>query len=271
MDVLLTWVGSRDPLWVNPRTGEREPGPILSLLKVRPFDAVYLLLNFSRVEDFPRRATAVLRACELHFPSMKMKQKPVELISVTDYREIFRVTNHVCQKILEEEGREGREYWVYLSPGTPQMQTVWVLLVQSGLLPARMIQTTPPDLLAPGAPPWRQVDLSLPDFPQVVNAGETPRLVGVLQAQNENLQAANRRLEADLGSLRAGAMAPMDQEIPAGFRLRDYLLAQERALYVRALEQSHGNAADAARLLGVEPAALRARAATLGVRPRRRR
>lgn len=271
MDVLLTWVGSHDPAWRNHRTGRQEPGPILSLLKSRRFDAVYLLLNISDHDDFAARATAVLRACERYFPTTRVKQRPVDLVSVTDYRELYRAMNHECQAIIKEEGRKDRVYFVFLSPGTPQMQTTWVLLVQSGLLPATMIQTTPPDLLAPGAPPWRTVDLSLPDFPQVVSPGETARRLGMLEAQRDNLLAENQRLSAELALARAGAGAPGGDAIPDGFSLRDYLAAQERAMYTRAYQQAGGNAAAAARLLGVEPAAFRARAATLGIRPRRRR
>jgi hypothetical protein len=55
MDVLLTWVGARDPGWDNPRTRARrsgqEPGPILSLLQSRPFDVVYLLYNIPADTD----------------------------------------------------------------------------------------------------------------------------------------------------------------------------------------------------------------------------
>ncbi len=272
MDILLSWVGSRDPAWQNPRTNRMEAGPILSLLKNRRFDAIYLLLNlYSPMDDFRSRATGVLRNCERHFPHLKVKQKPVDLVSVTDYREIFRVVNDVSQGIVSEEGREGKEYFVYLSPGTPQMQTVWVLLVQSGLLPARMIEATPPDLLEPEAPRWREVELSIPDFPQVVNPGETARVIGILQARNDNLAAENRRLKSDLELLRAGAPARVDEELSGGFRLREYLLAQERALYLRATEQASGNGAKAARLLGIKPATYRARAETLGIRPRRPR
>ncbi len=271
MDVLLTWVGARDPAWQNPRTGRLEPGPILSLLRSRRFDVVYLLLNlFSPVDDFRRRATAVLRNCERHFPSVRVSQKPVDLVSVTNYREIFHLTSDVVQGILDEEGRDGRRYFVYLSPGTPQMQTVWVLLVQSGLLPAQMIEATPPDLLEPGAPTWREVDLSIQDFPQVVNPGETVRLMSVLQAQNDNLLAENRRLRAEVELLRTGGALLSEGGIGEGFRLREYLMAQERVFYVRALEQCKGNASEAARLLGIEPAALRARAVTMGIRRRRR-
>jgi hypothetical protein len=269
MDILLTWVGSHDPTWPNPRTKREELGPILSLLQGRRFDAVYLLLNFSKVDNFAKRATGVLRLAERHFPEVRVKQRPVELVSVTDFRELYRVMNHECQAILKEEGREDRNYFAFLSPGTPQMQTVWVLLVQAGLLPARMVQTTPPDLLAPGAPTWREVDLSLADFPQVVSPGETAQLVGVLEAQRDNLQAENQRLSAEVELLRAGGNVSEEEGIPKGFQLREYLVAQERAMYVRALQQSGGNASEAARLLGVEPAGFRARAANLQVRERR--
>ncbi len=195
----------------------------------------------------------------------------MDLVSVTDYNEIYHVANDTCQRILEEEGRDEREYFVYLSPGTPQMQIVWILLVQSGLLPARMIEATSPDLVAPGAPRWREVNLSIRDFPQVVNPGETVRLVSILQAQNDNLTAENRRLRAEVEALKYGAHLLPDSAITDGFALRDYLAAQERFLYARALEQAEGNAAAAARLLSIDPAAFRARTAALGLRSRRRR
>jgi hypothetical protein len=273
MDVLLTWVGSRDPLWDNPRTRQQEAGPILSLLGSRRFDAVYLLLNLhSNSDDFRLRATAVLRACQRLFPAVRVKQKQVDLVSVTDYREIYLVTLRACQEILQEEGRADRSYYVYLSPGTPQMQTVWVLLVQSGLLPARMIQATPPDLTPPGLPTWKEIDLSMPDFPQVVNPGETASLVALLQAQNENLMAENRRMSAENELLRSRVEASAEV-FTERFNLPEYLRSQERAFFALALERARGNASEAARLLGIEPPAFRARAAGLGVRsrsPRRR-
>jgi hypothetical protein len=272
VDVLLTWVGSRDPYWTNRRTGKaNDPGPILSLLKRRRFGAVYLLFNLeSSQDDFRRRASQVLRYCQRYFPAVAVKQRPVELVSVVDYQEIFRVVNHEWQAIVKERGAD-HDYYVYLSPGTPQMQTVWVLLVQSGLLPATMIDATPEDLLGPGKPAWRVVDLSLPGFPQVVNPGETARVLGILERQNANLAAENRRLRAELRLREAGARAPVDGAIGPGFRLSEYLRAQEQALYARALEQAKNNASGAARLLGVEPHTFRAGAERLGVRPRRRK
>lgn len=267
MDILLTWVGSCDPHWDNPRTKKREPGPIISLLTGRHFDVVYLLLNLDRRGEFPERATQLQRSCATQFPDTILRQQPVDLVSVTDYREVFRVTNDVCQQIVHQE-QDDPKFFVYLSPGTPQMQTVWILLVQPGLLQARLLDATPPDLVPPGTRHWREVELSLQDFPQIVNPGETSRLVGILQAQVDNLAAENRRLRTELDLVTAGGSSLTHGPIAEAFDLRHYLLAQERLLYVRALDQASGVGSDAARLLGIEPAAFRARAHTLGIKQR---
>ena len=273
-DVLLTWVGDRDPEWTDPATGRRQRGPILTLLRARRFDSVRLLFTLrSPVSDFRVRATQLLRLCRREFPDVDVRQHPVDLADVTDYAEVYRVTHHACRQILEEQ--EERSYYVYLQPGTGQMQTVWVLLVQSGLLPARMIATVRPDLRASWQPAWKEVDLSLADLPQVISPDEMTRTIGVLQAQNRNLAAAATRLEAELTVWRAGRASPSasggrHDTFAPGFSLPGYLVAQERLHFLRALERAEDKASDAARLLGLAPATFRARAQTLGVRLRRR-
>jgi Regulator of RNA terminal phosphate cyclase len=269
--VLLTWVGQHDPYARNPRTKQPEEGPILSLLNEREFDTVYVLLNiFSQKDDFKERATGVLRAVERRFPKTRVVQKPLDVISVTDYTEIYRFTNDVCQQVLREHGTDGVQYFVYLSPGTPQMQTVWVLLVQSGLFPATMLLGTEAYLVEPGAPRVREVDLSLPNFPQVVSPKEASRLIGIVEAQRDSLNRENLELKAKLANVQAGGTAiDADQEIPSNFTLHEHLRAVERAYYAKALAAAEGRASDAARLLGVEGPTFRARAATFGLRPRR--
>jgi hypothetical protein len=271
--ILLTWVGARDPSWTNPTTRKEEPGPILSLLRDLPFDIVYLLFNLdSDKEDFPKRATDVLRLCQRYFPAVRVLQKPIDLYSVIDHAAIYRATNDVCQRILKEEGTEGKRYYVFLSPGTPPMHAVWVLLVQSGLVPATMLQGTPPDRAKPGAPRVREVDLSLPYFPQIVSPGETARELGIRDARIEALGLENLELRAQLESCQATqtGSAALDG-IERDFSLRTHLDAQERALYARALAQAGGDATEAAHLLGLKPHTFRARAATFGLRPRAQR
>jgi hypothetical protein len=150
------------------------------------------------------------------------------------------------------------------------MQTVWVLLVQSGQLPARMIQATPPDLVPLNSPVWNEVDLSVPDLPQIVNPGETERIVALLEVQNQNLRTENRRLRAEIEWLRVQGDITTIPPVGDSFHLRDRLHEIEYAYFKVALEQADGNAAKAARLLGIEPAAFRARAVTLGLRQRSR-
>jgi hypothetical protein len=180
--------------------------------------------------------------------------------------------NDTCQEILREEGTQGKAYYVLLSPGTPQMATVWVLLVQSGLLPATMLITTPPDLLPEGQTlRWKEVDLSLPDFQQVVTPGETQRLLGILEAQNDNLRSENLRLRGELDLLKTGAAQKSAGSIPEGFDLQQHLVTQERAYYQLALSQVDDNASAAARLLGLQPHTFRAGAERLGLRGRRSR
>jgi hypothetical protein len=241
------------------------------LLEQREFDAVYLFINvFSEYDDFRKRATEVLRVCQRDRPRMRVSQKPLDIISVTDHRELYRAMNDTCQEILREEGAAGKRYYVLLSPGTPQMATVWVLLVQSGLLPAKMLITTPPDLLPRGETiRWKEVDLSLPDFPQVVTPGETQRLLGILEAQNDNLRSENLRLRGELDLLRTGAAQESDLSIPEGFSLQQHIMVQERAYYELALAHVDENAAAAARLLGLQPHTFRAGAERLGLRSRR--
>jgi hypothetical protein len=152
------------------------------------------------------------------------------------------------------------------------MATVWVLLVQSGLLPATMLITTPPDFLPEGKTiRWKEVDLSLPDFPQVVTPGETQRLLGILEAQNDNLRSENLRLRGELELHKTGSAQESDGLIPEGFSLPEHIVAQERAYYQLALSQVDDNAAAAARLLGLQPHTFRAGAQRLGLRTRRTR
>ena len=56
---------------------------------------------------------------------------------------------------------------VCLSAGTPQAQTLWVILVQAGVLPARMLQVIPAVFVDKGRPPVRVVRLDFEGFPEI--------------------------------------------------------------------------------------------------------
>lgn len=270
-EILVTWVGSRDPSWRD-ADGRAQDGPILSLLATRAFDTVYLLCTIGDPGNrFAHRAAAVLRAIGRRLPRVSVRQYPVALVDVSDYREVYRATNDACQHILRAEGAVDRRYSVFLSPGTPQMQTVWVLLVQSGLLPATMIAAPAPQFARAGEPSAHVVDLSLETFPQVVDPGTYRRKIGVLEAQVANLHLENARLAHELRTATLGTDEGMSPGIPEGFQVRTHLAEHETYLYRLALDRAGGKSAAAARLLGISPHAFRKRAAELSVRPRRAR
>ena len=178
-------------------------------------------------------------------------------MDVTDHAELFRVMNHACQdlKRLHPKAR----FSIATASGTPAMQTVWVLLAQSGLFPATLLVTTPPQFARPGQSLVREVDLELDDFPQIQSPAEAKRQLSIFHHQMENLKTEN-------AALLARNSTPQQLEVPdEGLDLKTSLRNQEIAYFRLALQKSGGNAAQAARLLRLQPHAFRKRARSLGV------
>lgn len=58
-------------------------------------------------------------------------------------------------------------YFIATASGTPQMQTVWFLLSQSGLIPATLLKITPPRFLRPSQKAVSEINLSMDSFPRI--------------------------------------------------------------------------------------------------------
>jgi len=104
-------------------------GPIKTLLANEPFDRVCLLSNYPGNLNH-RFAKWLDKDVEIH---------EVGLVNVTDYAEIFRVVDRELRAITADMG-DGGELSILLSPGTPAMAAVWVLLGKSRY-PATFWQT----------------------------------------------------------------------------------------------------------------------------------
>jgi DNA-binding NtrC family response regulator len=136
MNVLLTFLGNRDP---HP-DGETENGPVLSLLEDRSFDEVVLICSS---EAYIERANRL--AEEAAGLTGGIHPILMELASVVDYEEIYRRLGETLRKAVRPKFEHTMpDYFVLLDPGTPQMQTSWFLMVQSGELSARLLQGIPP-------------------------------------------------------------------------------------------------------------------------------
>ena len=112
--VLICWIGGND-LQAQSRD---ESGPILSTLLKHQFDSVRLLYNYPKkaVQDY------IAFICDKVSISIEARHEP--LTSPVNFSEIYIAAN----KHLLEINNEGAEINILLSPGTPAMQAIWILL-----------------------------------------------------------------------------------------------------------------------------------------------
>lgn len=130
-DLLTTWIGRTD---LRAAAGESEAGqgPIAQGIREGSYDAVHLLSDFSTAESnayvkwIKSQTTA---AIHLH---------ATKLTSPMDFAEIYESAVAVLEKI----DRRNVRLTYHLSPGTPAMSSVWILLAKT-IYPARLIQSSP--------------------------------------------------------------------------------------------------------------------------------
>ncbi len=151
--VLFSWIGEQDPwrraagrptgsLGAMPR--ERPPdwveGPILSFLAhSTPFDCLYLLSTPRMVESGALDAlTGALR--ERYQETLKLEARVAPIDDPRLYDDIYRHARAVCEEGRRSHG-ERQTYHVLVSPGTPQMHAIWLLLTKT-VVPAAVWQTS---------------------------------------------------------------------------------------------------------------------------------
>ncbi|MBW6474480.1 MAG: sigma-54 dependent transcriptional regulator [Anaerolineaceae bacterium] len=134
-NVLFAWIGAND-LNSAKNDGAEGLGPIGQAVTKRLFDDVVLLSNYPRSTTSPyidwlsgkTAGTIDLRQADL-------KGNP------TDYRAIYENAKEQVQQYLNKV-KSPAQLTFHLSPGTPAMATVWVVLANS-LFDARLIQSSP--------------------------------------------------------------------------------------------------------------------------------
>lgn len=189
MRVLVTFTGFHDPYSLGLVGEEQQAGPIISLVRARPFDHV-VLISTVNVQKNTVATESALR--ELN-PEMGVSVIDTVLSDPTDYAEILRVLRTKVRPALETLGSQ-IDLSVAVASGTPQMHAAWLLVVASGEIPARILHIRPPKFVTADKPLVSEVDLSLRDFPEVrsaklselgaadiiVDAGEIIRSLGIV-------------------------------------------------------------------------------------------
>ena len=106
-----------DRIKIDP-TAENDRGPTKTLLAQQHFDEVRLLTNYDK--EWNRWFRSWLKTT--------VSFVEVALSNPTDYASIFQIADRELARIKDSEGSAETELCVHLSPGTPAMTAVWLLL-----------------------------------------------------------------------------------------------------------------------------------------------
>jgi len=161
MQILLTFTGFHDPFNPEQADGQKQSGPILTVLAHRSFDAVYLLST----PKTAHRSEATAKAIAERNTGVIVREEELMLKDPTNHLGILRQLRLVFSKIQSEF--PDAEYSISLSSGTPHMHASWLLLTASGEIPAKLLQPQRPEHTPAGKSPIKDIDLTVPDFPQV--------------------------------------------------------------------------------------------------------
>jgi DNA-binding NtrC family response regulator len=116
----------------------------------------------------------------------------------SDYAQLFRALGPLIEEVERDRTRRALSLDVLLSAGTPQAQTLWVILTQSGALRARMLQVIPSAFVpAVHDRAVREVRLDIDGFPEIrALRDEVARLRAESRARQGPLVGESEPMEA---------------------------------------------------------------------------
>ena len=132
-DILLCWLGMTD---LNAASGKADVGlgPVGQAVADRHYAEVILLNNFE-----PSKADPYIDWLRKQTPA-RITLQNVKLSSPTDFGEIYKAASAAISEKIQEHGPEA-DLVFHLSPGTPAMAAVWILLAKTRF-PAELIESS---------------------------------------------------------------------------------------------------------------------------------
>jgi DNA-binding NtrC family response regulator len=124
MRMLVSWIGNAD-LRAPDAEDKSDLGPVAQAIEARPFDRVLLLADQDKAAL--RKYEGWLRAKITSKGRVQLNLEHVELTSPTNFDEIYTAVTDTLEKSLREF-REQPQLTFHLSPGTPAMAAIWVIL-----------------------------------------------------------------------------------------------------------------------------------------------
>jgi DNA-binding NtrC family response regulator len=131
--VLVSWIGKTD-LRAPAETDKVGMGPIAQALEARAFDAVLL------VSDYPADEVKAFLGWLKQRTSTSIDTIFVKLSGPTNFGGIYEAATKACQRALGEHPAT-TSLTCHLSPGTPAMAAVWIILAKTRF-PAEIIESS---------------------------------------------------------------------------------------------------------------------------------
>ena len=114
-----------------PKATPGQPGPLKCLLDAEQFDEIHLLSDHGTNKN----------RLYLKWVGGDAVLHPVKLTNPTDYPEVFKVADHELASVVNVPRPHRIDLCLHLSPGTPTMTAIWLLLGKSKYHPATFYQT----------------------------------------------------------------------------------------------------------------------------------
>jgi DNA-binding NtrC family response regulator len=204
LDILLTFSGNRDPFNPEVVKGVFTDGPVLTLLAERSFAAVHIFTTpntLPNAQQLQQEIAARVGECRTRIHNL-------DIPDPTDYEALFLRMSSLCREILEEYRDQKPVCSIATASGTPQMQTVWFLLAQSGLVPATLLKITPPRFLRPGQKAVSEIRLSLKSFPLITLPSPETLEIAATYLRKEKLEAEREELVREFSGLQMIGRSP---------------------------------------------------------------
>ncbi len=174
-------------------------GPVLRLLDESGRKARYDRALLLTVPQGLGRARSLADAMNDHVGEVEVKV--IELEDPSDYGALFKQLVPVATDIERAFPAPRWDVDVLLSAGTPQAQTIWVILVQASMLRARLLQVIPAAFVpVPHPRAIREVSLDIDGFPEIrVLRDEVSRLRAEVRARGSKLIAGSQGMRDLMG------------------------------------------------------------------------
>ena len=131
--ILISWIGHAD-LRAPRENATVGIGPLAQALETRTFNTAFLLT------DHGDEALCYVRWLETRRSEAEIHLLQEQLTGPTEFGEVYTAAVRACEQALAGAGR-GAALTFHLSPGTPAMAAVWIILAKTRF-PAEMIESS---------------------------------------------------------------------------------------------------------------------------------